>query len=95
MTIEEEAKNLKFREVIVSLIVSAFALVAALFWRDAIQAFIEELVPQGQGLTYQFFVAILVTIIAVVAIYVVSQYLKTPKISEVIAKGNEKAKNMF
>ena len=76
MGIEEQAKSLDFRGVVVSLIVSAFAFVAALFWRDAISAFIEEIVPEGQGMIYQFGVAVFVTIIAVIAIYVVSRYLK-------------------
>ena len=73
--IEEEAKRLNFEAVTVSLIVSSFAFVAALFWRDAIKSFIEKIVPEGQGLTYQFGAAIIVTIIAVGAIYITTRYL--------------------
>lgn len=74
-TIEEQAKTLDIKGVVVSLIISAFGFVAALFWRDAIKAFIDEVVPQGQGVTAQFTAAIIVTVIAVIAIYIVSKYL--------------------
>ncbi len=75
MGVEEEAKQLNFEGVIISLIVSAFSFVAALFWRDAIQGLINELVPEGQGLAYQFGTAVLVTIIAVLAIYVLTKHI--------------------
>lgn len=80
--IEDQAKSLDFKGVVVSLIVSAFAFVAALFWRDAISAFIEEIVPEGQGIIYQFGIAIFVTMIAVIAIYIVSRYLKIPNLDK-------------
>jgi len=73
--VEEQAKSLDIKSVVVSLIISAFGFVAALFWRDAIKAFINEVVPQGQGLAAQFTAAIIVTVIAVIAIYIVSKYL--------------------
>jgi len=73
--IEEEARRLNFEAVIVSLIVSGFGFVAALFWIDAIKSLIEEIVPEGQGLTYQFAAAVFVTIIAVLAIYITTRYL--------------------
>jgi C4-dicarboxylate transporter len=72
--IEEHAKKFDIRGVIISLIVASFGFVAALFWRDAIKSLIETFVPKGQGLIYQFGVAILVTIIAVIAIYVLSKF---------------------
>ena len=55
---------------------SAFGFMIALFWRDAITATINKVIPEGEGLTYQFSVAILVTLIAVVAIFIISKYLK-------------------
>ena len=75
MGVEDDAKALNFEAVIISLIVSAFSFVAALFWRDAIQGLITEIVPEGQGLVYQFGTALLVTLIAVFAIYVVTRHL--------------------
>ena len=73
--IEEEAKSLNIKAVMISLIISSFGFVAALFWRDAIKEFITKLVPEGQGLLYSFGAAIIVTIIAVVAIYFTANYL--------------------
>ncbi len=74
-SIEEHAQKLEFRAVILSLIVSSFAFVAALFWRDAIKALIDELVPEGQGVLYSLGVAFITTIIAVIAIFLVSRLL--------------------
>lgn len=79
MGIEDKAAKLDIRGVMVSLIISAFGFVAALFWRDAIKAFIDEFVPQGEGMLYQLFAAIIVTIIAVIIIYVISKYLLRPE----------------
>ncbi len=73
--IEEQAKSLNIKAVIVSLIVSSFGFVAALFWRDAIKELIAKLVPEGQGIAYSFGAAIAVTIIAVIAIYFVANHL--------------------
>ena len=75
MSPEEKAKELDIKGTMATLIISAFGFVAALFWRDAIKEFIDEVIPEGEGLMYQFAVAIIVTIIAVIAIYVVSRYL--------------------
>jgi len=75
MAIKDEAQQFDIRGVIISLVVAAFGFVAALFWRDAIKALIEEIVPEGEGLIYQFEAAIIVTIIAVVGIYAVTKYV--------------------
>lgn len=73
--IEEHAKALNIKAVMVSLIISSFGFVAALFWRDAIKELIDKLVPEGQGLLYSFGAAIIVTIIAIIAIYFTANYL--------------------
>lgn len=84
MAIDEQAKSLDIRGVIISLIVSAFGFVAALFWRDAIKAFIAEVVPEGEGLIFQFYAAIFVTIIAVVAIFLVTKYISKLELKKAI-----------
>ena len=91
MGVEDEAKSLNFEAVMISLIVSAFSFVAALFWRDAIQTLIAEIVPEGSGLVYQFGVAILVTIIAVLAIYIVTRHLSRidDKLKEKVKKARK------
>jgi len=59
-----------------SLITSAFGFVAALFWRDAIQALLNQTfgVNPGEGFwLIQMGIAIVVTIMAVIAIFLVSK----------------------
>ncbi len=71
--VEEHAEGFNLAGAVGALIISAFGFVAALFWRDAIQALINEFVPEGQGIIYSFIAAILVTIIAVMAIFVIKK----------------------
>ena len=76
-SVEEAAASLNIKAVIGTAIVSAFGFIIALFWRDAINQFINEIVPEGEGLFYSFAAAILVTIIAVVVIYIISKWMST------------------
>ena len=91
MSVEEKAKALDIKGVVLALIISSFGFVMALFWRDAIKGLIDEFVPPGEGLTYQFIVAILVTVVCIVAIYIVSKYMQTSIIRK-IAKGTVASK---
>lgn len=75
MGFEDSAKSLDFEGTVVGLIVSAFGFVAALFWKDAITDLIDSFVPTGEGVTYKFIAAILVTVLAVVAIFVLVRYV--------------------
>ena len=59
-----------------SLITSAFGFVAALFWRDAIQALLAQTfgVSPGEGFwLVQIVIALVVTIMAVIVIFFVSR----------------------
>jgi len=49
------------------LITGAFALVSALAWNSAIQAAFKEFIAEGNTIAAQFYYAIVVTIIAVLA----------------------------
>jgi hypothetical protein len=51
----------------ITLVTTAFGLVAGLAWNDAIQELIKKLVGEGSTLSGLFIYAIVVTIIAVVA----------------------------
>ncbi|MCQ2737982.1 MAG: DUF5654 family protein [archaeon] len=51
---------------IITLITTAFALVAGLAWNDAIQALINTFMESGSALTGQIVYAVIVTIIAVI-----------------------------
>jgi len=74
-SLEEQAKKFEVKAVMVSLIVSAFGFVAALFWRDAISEFITQVIPAGQGLAYQFVAAVVVTLMAVIVIFILTKYV--------------------
>jgi len=86
MSVEEKAKAFDIKGTILTLIISAFGFVAALFWRDAIQDAIAKLVPEGEGLVYSFGAAIIVTIIAVVVIFVMSKYMTTSIVRQTVTK---------
>jgi hypothetical protein len=61
-----------------SLITSAFGFVAALFWRDAIQALLDQTfgINPGEGFwLVQMVIAVIVTIMAVIVIFSVSKTL--------------------
>jgi C4-dicarboxylate transporter len=62
-----------FRENFITLIVSALGLVAALSWNDAIKTAIATLFPSESDLIYKFYVAVTVTIMAVVITYFLSR----------------------
>ncbi len=85
-SLEEQAKEFEIKAVMISLIVSAFGFVAALFWRDAIGAFIDEVIPEGQGLGYQFIAASIVTVMAVIVIFVLTKYVAGFSMKEHVKK---------
>ena len=74
--VEDYAKKFDFGGAMSALLISAFGFVAALFWRDAITALLEEMFPSGSGLTYSFVVAILVSFIAIIVIFIVAKINK-------------------
>ena len=49
-----------------TLLTTAFGLVAALAWNEAVKALINEFVPKGSGVWSLFVYAVIVTILAVV-----------------------------
>ena len=73
---DEAAPEFKVKDTIVATITAALGFVTAFVWRDAIQETINQLVPAGEGLTYTYLAAILVTIIAMVVVYVLYRIQK-------------------
>lgn len=66
------------KQQVATLVTSAFGFVAALFWRDAIKSFVEQTlqVSPGEGpWAVQLGVALIVTIVAIIAIVGVSKTL--------------------
>ena len=58
------------RNTMITFMVGAFGFVTALFWNDAIKTAIESIFPNHASIIAKFIVAVLVTLIAAIAIYV-------------------------
>jgi len=82
MALERELKELKIKTIVIATILSAFGFLVALSWRDAIQKTIDTLLPEGEGLLYTYLAAIVVTIIAVIATYILLQIQKRDMIPD-------------
>jgi hypothetical protein len=66
----------EFKKQIVTLITSAFGFVAALQWNEAIKEWLKPIMASGGGALALTESAIVVTIIAVFAIYIVGKFNK-------------------
>lgn len=86
MGIKETNKQVLLQSL--TLISSAFALVAALAWNEAIKALIERYVPTGSGLYSRFAYAIIVTAVVVIVSTRLSRLTQT--IDPEAAEKNEK-----
>ena len=78
MGVEDAAANMNFRNVVATALISSFGFLIALFWRDAVTATINRFLPEGEGLLYQYMMAVLVTVLAVIVIFIIAKYLKAP-----------------
>lgn len=65
----------EIKKQIATLITGAFAFVSALVWKDAIMAWMAPILEQGSGASALTIVAVIVTIIAIVATYLVGRTL--------------------
>lgn len=61
---------------ITALVTAAFGFVAALSWNDAIKAMITEFIGTASAWPYMVLNAVVVTVIAVIAIVLISKYMK-------------------
>lgn len=66
----------EIKKQIAALLTAAFGFVAALQWNQAIQKWLEPITSQGGGAMNLTIVAIVVTIIAVIVVYLVGRMLK-------------------
>ena len=58
------------RNTMITFMVGAFGFVAALFWNDAIKSAVEAIFPNHGTIIAKFVVAIVVTVIAALVIYI-------------------------
>ena len=66
-----------------TLITTAFGLIAALAWNQAIQAIILQLLPKQNGILGLLIYAIIITIIAVIATVGIARVISKPAVQEV------------
>jgi hypothetical protein len=75
--------KIQVMETIATLITTAFGLIAALAWNEAIKALIIQFLGAGNGLTGLFIYAIIITIIAVIATVWIARIIAKPAVQEV------------
>jgi hypothetical protein len=75
LVINHEVKNFTktFSESFTTFIMSALGVVAALSWNDAIKTAIDTLFPDKSNIIYKFYVAFVVTVIAIVITYLLTK----------------------
>jgi Zn-dependent protease with chaperone function len=66
-------------QTIATLLTTAFGLIAALAWNEAIKAIITTFIPKGSDLTGLLIYAILITIIAVVVTLLIARAIPVPE----------------
>jgi uncharacterized membrane protein YidH (DUF202 family) len=78
VALKENANALRgeAKKQITNLVTAAFGFVAALSWNDAIKAMINAFIPLQNAWPYMVLNAVVVTVIAVVAIVLISRYMK-------------------
>lgn len=64
------------KQQVIWIISSAFAIAAALFWKDAIEKIVKLYVPPAQEPIYAVYIATIVTVIAIVAVFFTHKILK-------------------
>jgi membrane protein YdbS with pleckstrin-like domain len=82
---KEDVKDIKGQvsQTIATLMTTAFGLIAALAWNEAIKAIILQYFQADSGITGLLIYAILITIIAVVATLVIARVIAKPSVQEV------------
>lgn len=67
---------LTFKQQLVWMLSTAFAIAAALMWKDAITLAISLYIPAGRGFEYSVYAAIIVTLIGVFVIWIANEIFK-------------------
>lgn len=83
---EEDVAKLNIKSIIITTILSALGFLVALSWRDAIQKTIEIFVPSGEGLSYMYFAAFIITVISVVIAVILLKIQKADLIPSALEK---------
>ena len=62
-----------FKQQVVYIVSTAFAIAAALFWKDTVSQIINTYIPASQNLLYSLYASIIMTVIAIVAVWAVKE----------------------
>lgn len=81
--------TMEFQERLVVLMTTALGVVAALFWQNAIKDMIDAFIPPIKVWQYELFIAILVTFLAVITLYILTK-TTIKKTNEIIKKSAKK-----
>ena len=69
--VDEQLKQLSdIRKLMLTSLVTALAFVVGLFWRDVVEAAINEIVPLRDTLIFKFLAAVIVTVVVAVFVYI-------------------------
>jgi len=89
MALQDAAKKLDFEGLVITSIITALSFTVGLFWRDAITATINEVIPASEGLLWKYIIAIGVTVLVVVVAYLLLRWQEI-QITKVLHKGVKK-----
>jgi len=78
-SLEEQAEKGDVKGIMVTALMTAFAFVVGLFWKDAITETINSILPGGEGLIYKYISAIIATVIITIMAFLL---VKTNKKKE-------------
>jgi membrane protein YdbS with pleckstrin-like domain len=76
---DKKAQMAEIKKQVAAMMATAFALVAALFWNDAIKSLVNSYIPAQSAWPYMMVTAVIVTVIAVLAIFMISKTLGAQK----------------
>lgn len=65
-----------FKQQVVWIVSTAFAIAAALFWKDTITQLINAYIPANQSLEYSIYASTIVTLLAILAVWVVKETME-------------------
>ncbi len=62
-----------FKQQVVWIVSTAFAIAAALFWKDTITQIINTYIPASQSLIYSVYASAIMTVIAILVVWIVKE----------------------
>lgn len=84
---EQKAKKFDISGAVATSVITALSFTVGLFWKDVITKTINEVLPAGETLFYEYVAAIIVTILAVIASFFI---LKTAEQTRKLQKKHER-----